>query len=473
MKKFRYFLLLITATLCVGIGSETAQAATDTILNGVHIGAVDVSGMTAAQAKAALESQIETMQEESITMHIMDQTFSTSAASLGYTWDNSAVLREAVEYGQSGNIIQRFKTQKDLEKEAAVLNPGSRVDTDAIAEILEDNCTQYNQRVQNMGLTRENGVFTVVEGQEGHVMNLDASVAAVEQYMTEQWMEGSGDVDLVIDVQQPKGSAEELARVKDLLGEGSTDYSGSSDNRKTNVENGVSKVAGKVLYPGDSLSMLDEALPFEVENGYAEAASFLSGEVVDSIGGGVCQVSTTLYLAVIRSELQVDTRYNHSMTVSYVKPSMDAAVAEGSKDFVFTNNTDAPIYIEGSADGSTVAFAIYGEETRDPNRTISFESETTGTVDIETKILGDSSKNLGYIEETSAGHEGLEAKLWKIITVNGQETREEFNTSSYQMSPSIYTVGTKTSDSAAADAILNAIYSNSLNKVYNAISQYS
>ena len=78
------------------------------------------------------------------------------------------------------------------------------------------------------------------------------------------------------------------------------------------------------------------------------AGSYLNGKVVDSIGGGICQVSTTLYNAVLRAELEVTERHNHSMIVTYVDPSADAAIAESSgKDFVFVNNTDYPIYIDG------------------------------------------------------------------------------------------------------------------------------
>ena len=85
-------------------------------------------------------------------------------------------------------------------------------------------------------------------------------------------------------------------------------------------------------------------MPFDAENGYALAASYEMGKVVDSYGGGICQVSTTLYVAVLKAELEVTERYSHSMIVHYVDPSMDAAIAEGLKDLKFINNTDAPIY---------------------------------------------------------------------------------------------------------------------------------
>lgn len=114
-------------------------------------------------------------------------------------------------------------------------------------------------------------------------------------------------------------------------------------------------------------------VPFTEENGYAPAASYANGTVVESFGGGICQVSTTLYQAVLQAELEVTERHNHSMIVKYVEPSMDAAIAEGAKDFRFVNNTEAPIYIEGYTYGGKIYFNLYGEEYRSADRKVTMK----------------------------------------------------------------------------------------------------
>ena len=126
------------------------------------------------------------------------------------------------------------------------------------------------------------------------------------------------------------------------------------ERRKQNVAVGAEKINGTLVQPGEEFSVEAVVVPFDAENGYALAASYEMGKVVDSYGGGICQVSTTLYVAVLKAELEVTERYSHSMIVHYVDPSMDAAIAEGLKDLKFINNTDAPIYIEASADGSII-----------------------------------------------------------------------------------------------------------------------
>ena len=183
----------------------------------------------------------------------------------------------------------------------------------------------------------------------------------MKDYLEHVWKDGPGSVDLDVEITEPKGSQEELAKVKDVLGQGVTDYSASSAARATNVKNGTSKLNGKVLYPGEEISVCDNMVPFTEENGYAPAASYANGTVVESFGGGIWQVSTTLYQAVLQAELEVTERHNHSMIVKYVEPSMDAAIAEGAKDFRFVNNTEAPIYIEGYTYGGKIYFNLYGE----------------------------------------------------------------------------------------------------------------
>ena len=137
--------------------------------------------------------------------------------------------------------------------------------------------------------------------------------------------------------------------------------------------------------------------------------------MVDSLGGGICQVSTTLYNAVLLAELEVTERYNHSMIVGYVDPSADAAIAESSgKDFKFVNNTDAPIYIEGYTHDKQITFNIYGKETRAAGHSVRYESEVLETITPPAdQIYADAGQPIGYIVTESA-HIGYKARLWKI-----------------------------------------------------------
>ena len=227
-------------------------------------------------------------------------------------------------------------------------------------------------------------------------------------------------------------------------------------------------INGTTVYPGEEFSTYETVSPFSTENGYYMAGSYLNGQVVDSLGGGICQVSTTLYNAVLLAELEVTERHNHSMIVTYVDPSADAAIAESSgKDFKFVNNTDAPIYIEGyTTDDKQIFFTIYGMETRDSSRQVSYESEVTSRTYPDTEVIyTDPAAPIGSISVQSA-HVGYKANLWKVVTENGQEiSREMVNSSSYKMVPRYATVGVATADPNAYNQIMEAVATNNIDHV--------
>ena len=201
------------------------------------------------------------------------------------------------------------------------------------------------------------------------------------------------------------------------------------------------------------------------------AGSYMNGRVVDSLGGGICQVSTTLYNVVLQAELEVTERHNHSMIVTYVDPSADAAISESAgKDFRFVNNLDYPIYIEGYTQNKEITFTIYGKETRSEDRKVRYVSEVLEVSRPPADMIyADAGKPLGYITVEGA-HIGYKARLWKVVTEGGKEvSRTEVNYSSYKMVPRSATVGTATDDPAAYEQIMAAIGSGSVNHVRNVI----
>lgn len=134
-----------------------------------------------------------------------------------------------------------------------------------------------------------------------------------------------------------------------------------------------------------------------------------------------------MYNAVILAELEITQRSNHSMIVSYVKPSMDAAIAGDYKDLRFVNNQDIPIYIEGYTEGKNVTFKIYGHDTRPSNRVVTYESEVVSEQDPGTQYVA-TGDPAGYMKTAQGKHIGYVARLWKVVTVDGvEESREIFN----------------------------------------------
>lgn len=444
----------------------------DKIADRIYIGEVSVGGMTEEEAKEAVEKYVDGLAQKTVTLKASGKSVDVQADQLGLSCKNVEDLaKEALDYGQTGNVIERHKASKELEKEDKVFPLQLQADKDKTEAFLKENEETLSQEPVDYGLKRENGEFTVIKGQSGIIVDTDESLKTINEYFSEGWNE-QASIELSVKEEAPKGSEEELSKVKDVLGTFHTDFSSSASGRKANVKNATSKINGTLLYPGEEFSVYDAISPMDAENGYELAGSYENGTTVQTYGGGVCQVSTTLYNAIIRAELEVTERYAHSMIVNYVKPSSDAAIAGTSKNLKFKNNQKAPVYIEGYTSGGVLYFTIYGQETRDPNREVIFESETTGTTEAGVQFKATSAA-VGSISKVQSAHQGKTAQLWKIVKVNGvEQSREVFNKSTYKASPTIYEVGTSSENPEATAAMKAAIASNDLGTVQSAAAQW-
>lgn len=455
--------------LCNGMQAQAQSE--DTILTGIYIDEIDISGMTAAEAKEAVKEKVQARLETSITLKCIDDNeVVVTPKELGMEWSNPQIIEEVAELGRVGNVIERYKFRKDLERENYVVHIAYSYDKEAIKQLVEDKCMDFNVDAVDMKLTRKNGEFQIVEGKQGKYIESASAVSAIYDYVMYQWNGTEAKLNLPIETEEPQGSAEELMMVKDVLGSYSTSYSTSAAARVANVENGTRLLNGVTLYPGDTFSTLELVTPFTVANGYQMAGSYLNGLVVDSLGGGICQVSTTLYNAVLFAELEVTQRSSHSMSVAYVPLSSDAAIAESAgKDFCFTNNTDYPIYIEGiTTPERRVTFNIYGVETRKEGYTFNFVTEVMETIQPTTEnIIQVADQPIGYTKVQSA-HTGYKTKLVKIIYENGLEGRREtVNTSTYKMVPRTVSVGVATDNPDAYNQLQEAIATGSIDHVCN------
>lgn len=465
-------MLALAVVVTIPVNAETKE--TDTIPDRVFVGDIAVGGMTQEEATQAVDDYIAGLGDKKITLNAGKNQLEVTASDLGISWGNQEVLEEAVSLGKSGNLISRYKVMKDLEKEDKVYNIAYTIDKEKAVKVLEDNDATLNTEAVDAGLERKDGAFTVIPGSQGVTVNVEESLDNMETYFSQKWDGNDASVELAADVVEPKGTEEELAKVTDLLGSFHTSYGTSGAGRSQNVANGTAKINGSVIYPGEEFSVYQTVSPFEAENGYELAGSYENGTTVETYGGGICQVSTTLYNAVIRAELEVTERFNHSMIVSYVDPSADAAIAGTYKDLKFKNNTDAPIYIEGYTAGKVVYFNIFGHETRDSGRQVSFVSETLSTTDPGVQYQAAPDQPIGYIHTVQSAHTGYTAQLWKIVTLNGvEQSREVFNSSTYKASPRIVQIGTASASPEAVAAINAAIGSQDEGTINSAAAQWS
>lgn len=443
---------MLAAALTAGIlMAVPAYAKEVRFPDGIYVGDVSLGGMTESEAEALVAEQMGDLGKSRILLDVEGNQVETDAAGLGYVWKNQDAVKEAAQHALNGNLVERYMGQKDLEKNPVHIDVEASVDEEKLEAFVKDNCVGLLQEPVDAFLSREGDTFTVTPGVPGKTVDISATAAAVSQALAESGGEMI-QVTAVVTEQEPRIKEEDLAGIQDVLGTFTTDFSSSGAARSKNLENGAAKINGRILMPGDTLSGYECLQPFTTENGYYTAAAYENGQVVDSIGGGVCQIATTLYNAALKAELEITQRQNHSMIVTYVKPSMDAAIAGTYKDIKITNNYSTPIYVEGGTSGKTLTFTIYGKETRPENRTVEYVSETLRTIDPgapEERV--DASMAPGARRQVQSAHRGLQSRLWKVVTVDGKETeRTLLHEDTYRASKAIVMVGPSVQPSAPA-----------------------
>ena len=173
---------------------------------------------------------------------------------LGLKWDNEQDIDAAVSLGKKGNIVKRYKIMQDLKNGNKVYKLALSLDQDLVRAVLQEQCTEYDIPAINATMTRVDGQFVIEDGQTGQGVNIEESLNKTCEYIANEWDYQDASIDLVIDITEPKGSAEELAKLTDVLGTFTTSYSTSSASRCKNIENACRLINGTILYPGDEFS---------------------------------------------------------------------------------------------------------------------------------------------------------------------------------------------------------------------------
>ena len=216
----------------------------------------------------------------------------------------------------------------------------------------------------------------------------------------------------------------------DVLGTYTTLYDASNENRDNNVNLASEKINGTIIYPGETFSYNQIVGKRTIEAGYKEAGAYAGGKVVQEIGGGICQVSSTLYNAVLYANLEVVERYNHYFETSYVDPGRDATVSWGSLDFQFKNNRDYAIKIEAKARNGVCEITIKGIK-QDNDYEVVIQPQVTSIIKKTERYENDSSLEEGVTEVEQEGHDGCTSETHKILMQNGVTVSDEIISQDY------------------------------------------
>lgn len=456
MKRNMKFILAAVIVIAVTFGGMYAYTWHTTnnsgkILANIKIDNQDVGGMSISEAEELINKRASELKDEKITLKAGSKSFNTTGKDASITCDKEDVsnaVKDAYNIGREGFIIGRILDIRKAKKEGIKIVLKKHISDKNIKSLIKLSEKKLLRKTKDAYIVEENGKPKIVGEVAGQDVDYEKAKSSLRFDIRDKWTNNSIVCKIPIKKTAPKVTKKILSELKDKMGTFTTNYGQYDTNRSNNIVNGTKHISNTLVKPGETFSVYKAVAPFSYENGYLTAGAYESGKIVQSYGGGICQVSTTLYNAVIRAELEIVERNNHSMTVHYVPLSFDATISGSDQDFKFKNDGDYPIYIVGKAGGGSVTFTIYGKDTRDKNRTIKFESRTLSTRYPGKKVVGkDSDMKKGKEKVEFPGSIGHTAEMWKYIYINGKLKKSyRFNYSVYSAAPKRVIVGTKKDD---------------------------
>lgn len=267
------------------------------------------------------------------------------------------------------------------------------------------------KKVQDAYYTTE--PFTVYPEEEG----IDFDVEAAKQMLLEE----KEEYEIPLIITKPNKTVKDIGTeaFPDLLSTFSTNYNAGNADRTTNLRLAASKINGTVLLPNEEFSYNSVVGERTINAGYKMAATYSNGAVVDGLGGGICQISSTLYDAVVMANLKITTRRNHQFVTSYVPAGKDATVVWGSQDFKFVNSRKNPVRITATVQGGVATVQVWGIK-EEVEYDISIETKKIATIEPTTQYVQDPSLPAGQQKVVQAGSNGRKVEAYKVTKLNGQ-----------------------------------------------------
>ncbi len=322
------------------------------------------------------------------------------------------------------------------------------VQSDLLAPVLQEWSERINKKPINARLALVDGVVKVDQpGTAGDAMNLQASQARL-QSMLLSYGGGSRTVPLVVDVSPPAVRTETLSSLGLVakIGSATTDFSGSPTNRKFNIAVGQRSLDRQLVLPGANFSTVGTLGPISEATGYLPELVIVNNRTIPEAGGGLCQVSTTLFRSVMNAGLPIVERSNHAYRVSYyereVGPGLDATIYEPKPDFIWKNDMTTAVYVQSFIKGDKITFELYGTtdgRVASVGKPVILKEFPAGDpiyVDTDTLFVGEK-------KQIERSHAGASTSVSYVVTKDGKNLINQTFKSYYKPWPEQWLVGTK------------------------------
>lgn len=363
VKRFTALAVIIVIQTALAIFAGWAMlngGSSGKILPGVTCAGIPLGGLTPGKADEVLREKLSNPDNMILTLVGEGRQWLIPMKETGAVYDFPEAVKKAFSIGRSGSVIRRVSELLGNRVEDASVPLPIRFDIKALRGELEKVSREYGTPPRNAQLVAENKKVKIVPSVSGREMDLGGTLARILE------LQAGPDLKVVIAAKDvlPTIGEGDVSGLSDLLGEFATLFEDWDPARINNITRAAAMIDGTLVRPGEVFSYNRCVSPVDLRGGYQKAPVIIDDLMVEDYGGGVCQVSTTLYGAVLYSGLEIVERHSHSIAVKYVTPGLDATVAEGFMDLRFRNNHSRPVYISASVqpEEGQVRIALIGNK---------------------------------------------------------------------------------------------------------------
>jgi vancomycin resistance protein YoaR len=393
----------------------------------------------------------------------------TSPGKLGAKVDVEAAVAAAVEPRPPGSLLDRIR-ERFTGPEARRIQLSVEISEAGVAEGLKRFSALIGMEPKNARLTRVNGVFKATPPQPGKELDA-ASVASTLRSLLEEsafrdglaasleqqprraeWLKLQTPLKVTAATREAQAriTLEHLKPITTQLASFGTSLGNSSRNRTHNVRLACQAIDGTVLLPGDVFSYNDTVGPRVESAGYKEAPVIVRGKLEPGTGGGICQVSSTLYNAALLADMEIVRRRHHAIPVAYLPAGRDATVVDGVIDFRFRNRLKYPVAIDSKVVGGRVVVNLYGHP--DDKVDVSLVTGRVSKVDAGVKTIPDPKLPKGRRVVVEPPRSGTRVTLTRIVKKGGREIRKEIvSRDYYRPYDGIVRVGTRVQEKSPTE----------------------
>lgn len=420
----------------------------DKVYAGVTVDGVPMTGLTGTEVKDLLRLWHEPDNLHSLSVYYGDKVFSFDPRTVDYDVDIDATADEVIHCGRQGSMLERLKYIFQAQTVGYQIPLKIRYNEQKLEELIETWRESIDKPAKNAGVSILHG--GIIQAESGRKLE-----TTIVKPLLLGALKQADDrpVALPVTPLYPEMTESDIVSIglKELLADYATTFNADDDNRSTNIRVAANKINGYIIYPNQTFSFNDVVGPRDKEHGFKEALEIVGNEYVPGIGGGICQVSSTLYNAALLADLSIAERYNHSKPLGYVGLGRDATVAYGILDFKFTNNTAGPVMIISEIQDNKLRIGLFG--------TTKGSSETVKVITVNKQVISpaiikkpDQSLYLGETEIDKQGKPGYEVTTVRVIEQGNIEVKREIiATDKYLPENTIVKVGTRLPDFLTAN----------------------